>query len=148
MQESMREKAAKSALDDIRWLQKSSGNSAAAGAEDETYLDGPMIIELLDKNFDRLDPDSNGISRDELMACLVKPEKFSSDEYEMLRLLTRYFDTIINLVDDEVGEQLKITRLDMSALKTQLVDQRMTLKELRDWGARGDDFDVGLPPLA
>jgi len=127
--EDSREKAAKAALNDIRWLLQ--GEEEALDDDDkETYLDGPTIVRLLEENFERLDPNNNGIEREELMTALMNPQAFTTDEYEMLRLITKYFDTIINMSDDEEGEETKISRADLLVLEQFLVHSKMTLKEL------------------
>lgn len=147
-----REKAAQQALNDIRWLIQ--GNEAEDVDSEETYLDGPTIIGLLDKNFHRLDPSDEGISREQLMIALMNPQAFTADEYEMLRLLTKYFDTIINLSEDEVGGETKISRDDMQVLEQFLVHSKMTLKELHSWCSlsqnsnTADLGDVGPPPMS
>jgi hypothetical protein len=147
MDDTTREDAAKAALADIRFLlQKSPGASESSGL-DETYLDGPKIVELLERNFKRLDPNNDGISRQELMTALSCPANFSADEYEMLRLVTKYFDTIINMADDQEGEELRISLLDMTVLKQFLVHGQMTLKELKRWSMSVEQ-EVGPPPLS
>ncbi len=140
-----REDAAKAALTDIKWLLH--GNDAENADSDESYLDGPAIVGLLEKNFARLDPNSDGISRDELMDALAHPANFSVDEYEMLRLVAKYFDTIISMADDQEGEELRITHLDLAVLKQFLVNGQMTLKDLERWSYSVEE-EVGLPPLS
>lgn len=153
MTEPRREAAAQRALDDIRWLiQGTQGAPAAAEPDDDdedTYLDGPTIVALLEKNFDRLDPNNDGISREELIGALMNLQAFTADEYEMLRLLVKYFDTIINMSADEDGVETKITRSDMMVLEQFLVHSRMTLKELHSWCKMSNPADdVGPPPLS
>lgn len=153
-----REDAAQQAMADIRWLIQGTeqGNLATPSADDddETYLDGPTIIALLEKNFARLDPNNDGISREEIMVALMNPQAFSPEEYEVLRLVTKYFDTIINLSEDEDGGETKISRYDMLVLEQFLVHSHMTLKELHDWcvmskspSGAGEDT-IGPPPLS
>lgn len=152
MAEDNREKAAKAALNDIRWLLHGQEDTVAADDEEETYLDGPTIVKLLEENFERLDPNNDGIEREELMTALMNPQAFTTDEYEMLRLITKYFDTIINMSDDEDGEETKISRADLLVLEQFLVHSKMTLKELHSWcsvanqPSAGDE--VGPPPLS
>ena len=118
--------------------------------DEETYLDGPTIVKLLEENFDRLDPNNDGIEREELMTALMNPQAFTTDEYEMLRLITKYFDTIINMSDDEEGEETKISRADLLVLEQFLVHSKMTLKELHSWCsiANKPADDIGPPPLS
>ncbi|MDZ4835758.1 MAG: hypothetical protein SGJ27_18430 [Candidatus Melainabacteria bacterium] len=140
-----REEAAKAALTDIKWLlHAEEGDESPEG---ESYLDGPVVVELLEKNFARLDPNSDGISRDELMDGISRPSEFSIDEYEMLRVVAKYFDTIITMADDQEGEELRITRLDLEVLKQFLVNGQMTLKDLKRWSSSVEQ-EVGLPPLS
>lgn len=151
-----REEAAQQALADIRWLlhgtkQEQLSNPAEIG-DDDTQLDGKTIINLLERNFIRLDPNNDGISREEIMVALMNPQAFSPEEYEVLRLVTKYFDTIINLSEDEDGGETKISRADMLVLEQFLVHSNMTLKELHAWctmgmGA-GSEGEIGPPPLS
>lgn len=147
--EDNREKAAKAALNDIRWLLQGEEETGELD-DDETYLDGPTIVRLLEENFERLDPNNNGIEREELMTALMNPQAFTTDEYEMLRLITKYFDTIINMSDDEEGEETKISRADLLVLEQFLVHSKMTLKELHSWCsiANKPADDIGPPPLS
>ena len=146
-----RERAAKAALNDIRWLLH---GQAGEGQDDsdETYLDGATICKLLEQNFERLDPNNDGIEREELMTALMNPQAFTADEYEMLRLITKYFDTIINMSDDEDGEETKISRADLLVLEQFLVHSKLTLKELHSWcsvaNKPGPADEVGPPPLS
>ncbi len=154
-----REDAAQQALADIRWLIQGTEQGKLADAtapEDdaETYLDGRTIISLLEKNFLRLDPNNDGISREEIMVALMNPQAFSPEEYEVLRLVTKYFDTIINLSEDEDGGETKISRYDMLVLEQFLVHSNMTLRQLHEWctmskapGGVGEDT-IGPPPLS
>ncbi|MDZ4833610.1 MAG: EF-hand domain-containing protein [Candidatus Melainabacteria bacterium] len=153
-----REDAAQQALADIRWLIQGTEQTNLAAEptmdDSETYLDGPTIIALLEKNFAKLDPNNDGISREEIMVALMNPQAFSPEEYEVLRLVTKYFDTIINLSEDEDGGETKISRYDMLVLEQFLVHSNMTLKELHDWcamskapGGAGEDT-IGPPPLS
>ena len=150
--EDNRERAAKAALNDIRWLLHGQEEATPDENEEETYLDGPTICRLLEENFDRLDPNNDGIEREELMIALMNPQAFTTDEYEMLRLITKYFDTIINMSDDEEGEETKISRADLLVLEQFLVHSRMTLKELHSWcsvaNQPGPGDEVGPPPLS
>src|SRR5690606_4798854 len=122
---SRKEAAAQRALNDIRWLIHGNQQPAEDVDDDgETYLDGPPIVGLLDKNFKRLAPDEDGITREELLRALMNPQAFTPDEYEMLRLLVKYFDTIINMSVDEEGEETKITRADLLVLEQFLVHSK------------------------
>jgi len=159
MSSNRREEAAQQAFADIKWLiqgTKQDQLSAEAPPDDDedTHLDGQTIITLLERNFARLDPNNDGISREEVMVALMNPQAFSPEEYEVLRLVTKYFDTIINLSEDEQGGETKISRYDMLVLEQFLVHSNMTLKELHAWCAlskqysSGSDVDIGPPPLS
>lgn len=151
MSEVRRQAAAQAALNDIRWLLHGEEEDDEPDAE-ETYLDGPTIIALLEHNFERLDPNNDGIDREELMKALMNPQSFTADEYEMLRLITKYFDTIINMSEDEEGEETRITRADLTVLEQFLVHSKMTLKELHSWctiaAAASVADEIGPPPLS
>lgn len=84
------------------------------------------------------------------MTALMNPQAFTTDEYEMLRLITKYFDTIINMSDDEEGEETKISRADLLVLEQFLVHSKMTLKELHSWCSIANQpaDDIGPPPLS
>lgn len=152
-----REDAAQQAMADIRWLIQGTeqGNLSTPSPDDEeTHLDGPTIIALLEKNFARLDPNNDGISREEIMVALMNPQAFSPEEYEVLRLVTKYFDTIINLSEDEEEGETKISRYDMLVLEQFLVHSNMTLKQLHEWCTKGkapgsaSEGEIGPPPLS
>lgn len=154
-----REDAAQQAMADIRWLIQGTEQGTLASAaptddDDETHLDGKTIVTLLEKNFARLDPNNDGISREEIMVALMNPQAFSPEEYEVLRLVTKYFDTIINLSEDEDGGETKISRYDMLVLEQFLVHSNMTLKQLHEWCAMskapggGGEGTIGPPPLS
>ena len=149
MQNTRKEAAAQRALNDIRWLIH--GDGEIEGEDDgETYLDGPTICQLLEKNFERLDANGNGITREELLRGLMNPQAFTPDEYVMLRLLVKYFETIINLNDDEDGEETYISQTDVMVLEQFLVHSQMTLKDLHKWCSKTTDAaeEVGPPPLS
>lgn len=156
MSSNKREEAAQQALADIRWLltgTKDEELAAPLAEEDDTQLDGQTIMQLLDKNFQRLDPNGDGITREEIMVALMNPQAFSREEYEVLRLVVKYFDTIINLSEDEEGGETKISRTDMLVLEQFLVHSNMTLKQLHAWccmtkGVGGTPGEIGPPPLS
>jgi hypothetical protein len=156
MSSNKREEAAQQALADIRWLltgTKDEELAAPLAEEDDTQLDGQTIMQLLDRNFQRLDPNGDGITREEIMVALMNPQAFSREEYEVLRLVVKYFDTIINLSEDEEDGETKISRTDMLVLEQFLVHSNMTLKQLHAWccmtkGVGGTPGEIGPPPLS
>jgi hypothetical protein len=155
MSSNKREEAAQQALADIRWLLHGTKQEQLAvplEEDDDTQLDGQTIISLLEKNFQRLDPNGDGISREEIMVALMNPQAFTPDEYEVLRLVTKYFDTIINLSEDEDGGETKISRYDMLVLEQFLVHSNMSLKELHAWCCMSKGYggggEIGPPPLS
>lgn len=124
--------------------------AAAASVEE---LDGKLLIELLDKNFDRLDPTGTGISRKTISRALALPSEFSKDEYVMLQLLGKYFQTIADLSDDEPGdEDTVISRSDKEVLSQFLLYSKVTLAELHHWQCAEkkaqDEQLPGPPPLS
>ncbi|MEZ4486988.1 MAG: hypothetical protein R3F51_05350, partial [Cyanobacteriota/Melainabacteria group bacterium] len=115
MEAKKRDDGFKRALADVRSL------LADAESDDPSILltptlDNEELISLLKANFDRLDPNDDGISRQELLTALSNPQSFSVAEYEMLKLVAKCFDTIINLSDDEPGEEMRLSRMDMEVL--------------------------------
>lgn len=144
----LKEEAAKRALHDIRTLL---GNAkVGSGDSDESSMDNRELIELLMSNFSKLDPNNDGISRQELLYALTNSEPFSLKECEMLRLIAKYFDTIINLSDDEDGEELKISRKDAEVLSQFLLSSNMTIVELHQWCQYSDEPGnfITPPPLS
>lgn len=141
-----RQTAAHRALSGIRFLLSSSIENL--GEEAENAMDGAKLIELLRKNYSRLAKNNDGITRGELAIALMSPTEFSQDEYVMLQLMTKYFDTIINLSNDEDGTETKITGLDSEVLAQFIADGKMTLKDLHRWGAMtaGGENNIPTPP--
>jgi hypothetical protein len=141
-----REQAAQRALDDIRFLVDQTKSYGG-----EQRLDSQQLLQLLERNFQELDPNDNGISRLELTQALTNPGRFSDDEYVMLQLLAKYFGTISNMSDDEIAEETVITRTDCSVLSQFLIHSNLTIEQLHSWCSRGDRGDVtdlcGPPPL-
>ena len=148
-----REQAAKSALADVVFLLHCDPEIQAYEQRDGAF-DNDTFIELLDESFRTLDPDNNGISRSELMTALVKPEKFSRDQYVMISLAAKYFDLIVNMSDDEPGEETVITRQDQALLANSLKESKLNLAELHRWCFKNDksitppESGMGPPPMA
>jgi len=141
------EAAAEAALRDVAWMLESAGTTELA-----SEMDGKKLVKLLRKNFSRLDPDRNGISKAELLAALTTPTGFTEDEYTMLTLLSQYFDMVMNLSDDEPGPETRITRADLRVLEAFLVHGQLTLAGLHRWLSASDkkaasEVDIGPPPL-
>ena len=97
-------------------------------------MDGPMLAFLIEKNFNRIDLNGDGISRKELATAMATPQKFTNDEWAMLRLITRYFDSIAALCDDQTeGEKVRITKMDKDVLIQFLQFSNMTMQNIHDW---------------
>jgi hypothetical protein len=105
------------------------------GEPPSTKLDGKRLAELLEKNFDHLDPNDDGVTREELAQALLARNSYSEEEYAMLQLLGYYFDTIANMADDEKGPQTVITRMDKDVLNQFLLYGNLNLEELHKWRA-------------
>ena len=149
MEANKRDDGLKRALADVRSL------LADAESDDPSILltptlDNEELSSLLKANFDRLDPNDDGISRQELLTALSNPQSFSVAEYEMLKLVAKCFDTIINLSDDEPGEEMRLSRMDMEVLSQFLLHSKLTIQELHMWCSLGDQPDsiTGPPPLS
>jgi len=111
-------------------------------------LDGPLLAQLLEDNFKKLDLDGDGISRRELALAMVSPQSFSNDEYAMLKLVSKYFETIASMCDDQKeGESLRITRLDKDVLVQFLKHSKMSLSDIHDWLAL-NERSVAPPPAS
>lgn len=147
--------AADHAVRDLVWLVGGTTEDAQADEhfeEVEDELSGEKFAVLLDRNFARLDPNGNGISRAEIAAALMTPNVFTIDEYAMLKLVAKYFDMIINMSDDEDGDETVISRTDAQVLAQFLVHSNLKLSELRRWIAIADgsatEQDIGPPPMS
>lgn len=152
----MRERAADSALKNIVFLLEGSKENpeAYASRNMDQELSGDKLVELLNSNFAKVDLNNNGISRQELLAALTAPNVFTVNEYAMLKLVAKYFDTIINLSDDEPGAETVLTHTDVQVLAQFLVNSKIKLSELHRWIALSEgtaattERDVGPPPLS
>ncbi len=98
-------------------------------------LTGKRLAVLLLKNFKTLDPDDNGITREEIATALLKRDRFSGEEYLMLQVIARYFDTIANMSDDEEGKETVITKTDMKVLNQFLLYSNLDIEQLDQWRA-------------
>lgn len=136
-------------LDDLLWLHKSSGPSDYDHIESlaQDTLDSQTFADLFNKTFPRLDPENRGITKEHLGKLIMRPDIFANDEYVMLLLLAKYYDTISNLVD---GDTHRITSLHKEVLSTFLIHGKLTLAELARWRMLGSEsLDSGdLPPLS
>jgi hypothetical protein len=144
--EQKRQAAAEAAFRDVVWMLESSGKDQTT---DE--IDGAQVVALLRRNFKRLDPDKRGISRAELLAALGNPSQFDRDEYAMLSLVSRYFDMIIQLSDDEAGPETRITRKDAAVMAQFLLHAKMSLSALNEWMSKNKKptaSGIEPPPLA
>jgi hypothetical protein len=145
-----REIAARRALNDISYLVQKAEEGSSADPDEPRGRD---VVALLRKNYRRLDKNKNGISREELTQALMRPGEFSKDEYVMLQLLNKYFDTIANLSKDEDGPETVISRMDCAVLAQFLMHSDLTLSQLHQWvgmtrPTRITDQDIGPPPLS
>ncbi len=101
---------------------------------------------MLDANFNRIDINSDGISRKELAFALSAPQMFSPEEYTMLRLVSKYFNSIAALCDDQAeGEAMRITSADKDVLVQFLIHSNMSLQDIHDWLSL-NERSVSLPP--
>lgn len=148
--------AAQEALEDVLWLVRGGSEECPLDAVARDEIAGEKFADLLKKNFKKLDPTGTAISKEHLAKALMKPDQFSDDEYVMLQLLAKYFDTIANMCDDEPGPQTVITSLDSDVLCEFLIHSNLSLPELHKWRknaekedtARADATDLPPPPLS
>jgi len=123
---------AEKALQNMEWLVNNFTSDQAT--PQKSPIDKHEFVQLLQKNFEKLDRDnSDSISRREISAALADLADYTANEYVMRELLTRYFDFISELVDDDDGEEKVISRSDVQVLGQFLLDSNMTLEALYMW---------------
>lgn len=105
----------------------------AAASKICSALDGKSLALLLEKNFAFLDPNGNGITKEEIARAMLMTDRFAEEELVMLRLLGKYFDTIANMSDDQPGKETVITSVDKDVLSQFLMHSDMTLEQLHEW---------------
>lgn len=127
--EDKRTKAAGDMLDEIVAML----DSHTVPFSGDPATEGTKLVELLNRNFTKLDPSNIGITRAKLASALSKPKEFSPDEYWMLYLISKYFRTIADLSDDEPGPDTVISVADKNVLAQFLVHGNMTLEQLHQW---------------
>jgi hypothetical protein len=128
----------KDVLGELRAPEADDGAALMGVTGREPHLDGVTIATLLEKNFSKLDPNGNGITREELAQALISQGSYSRDEYAMLQLIGKYFDTIANMCEDEQGPQSVITSLDKDVLNQFLMHSNLSLAELHQWRSTPD----------
>jgi hypothetical protein len=129
-----RHRAAEVTFEDILGdLRRPDPGFTKATSVGEDSMDGLHLATLLEKNFSRLDPDNNGITREEIAHALLAPWSWSADEFCMLKLLGKYFDTIIHMSDDEAGPETRITLMDKDVLCQFLTYGGLSLAQLQAW---------------
>ena len=137
-----KERAVHTAFEDVLGgLRVSEHDVSKASSVGEDTMDGAHLASLLELNFAKLDPNKNGITKEELAKALLTPWEFSVDEYTMLKLLGKYFDTIIHMSDDEQGPETRITEMDKDVLIQFLRYGGLTLKQLQVWRSADDTPD-------
>jgi hypothetical protein len=141
-QNDKRQRAAKLAFDDIMAIAKDDSSSPLSKTDDnvdtQRTMRGVHLARLLEKNFDKLDPDNDGITRDELAQALLSPWGFTEEDFALIRLMQKYFDTIANMVDEEPGSDTRITRQDKEVLNQFLIYSDLDLKTIALWRAADD----------
>jgi hypothetical protein len=145
-----REKAAKMAFDDIITKARDDKSSPLSKTNDNIdtrrTMRGVQLEKLLNKNFAKLDPDNNGITRDELAQALLSPWGFSEEDFTLIRLIQKYFDTIANMVDEEPGSDSRITKHDIEVLNQFLTYSDLDLQTLALWRAADDSSQTDGTP--
>ncbi|HEY9679882.1 MAG TPA: hypothetical protein V6C76_17900 [Drouetiella sp.] len=143
-------------LDDLLWLHKASAPTSAdeVHALEEDKLSSESFAKLFMQAYPRLDPQKQGLTKEHLGKLIMRPQAFNHDEYNMLVMLAKYFDTIANLVDDDKpGASKAITPMDSEVLFQFLLHGKMSLAELHRWrllctSPTKDDAEVAGPPLS
>jgi hypothetical protein len=124
-----RRRAAASAFKDILGGMRNEPESSPPPPK----LTSKRLAVLLLKNFKTLDPDNNGITREEIATAMLKKDHFSGEEFLMLQIIARYFDTIANMSDDEEGKETVITKTDMKVLNQFLLYSELDIEQLHEW---------------
>jgi hypothetical protein len=138
-----RERAINVAFEDVLGdLRRAEPADSKASTVGEDTMDGAHFAALLDKHFDKLDPNRDGITKEELTQALLTPWQYKDDEYAMLKLLGKYFDTIIHMSDDQEGPETVITELDKDVVVQFLRHSNFTLAQLQQWRAMDQSPDV------
>ncbi len=141
-------------LDDLLWLHKASAPTTVEHVEslEQESLDSESFARIFIQTYPRLDPKNQGLTKEHLSKLIMRPDVFSHEEYVMLMMLAKYFDTISNLVDDEPGPQTMITPMDREVLCQFLVHGKLSLAELHRWRllcmAPKEDPEFEGPPLS
>lgn len=141
-------------LDDLLWLHKASAPTTVEHVEslEQESLDSESFARIFIQTYPRLDPKNQGLTKEHLSKLIMRPDVFSHEEYVMLMMLAKYFDTISNLVDDEPGPQTMITPMDREVLCQFLVHGKLSLAELHRWRllcmAPKEDPEIEGPPLS
>lgn len=122
-------------LDDLLWLHKASGPTPVEEVQslEQETLDSETFAKLFIQTYPKLDPRDQGLTKEHLGKLIMRPDIFTNDEYNMLLMLAKYFDTVSNLVDDEEGPQTMITPMDKEVLCQFLVHGKLSLPELHRW---------------
>lgn len=111
-----------------------------------TGMNGPQLARLIEANFARLDENGDGLTKKELATAMSTPHKFNADEWTMLRLITKYFDSIAAICDDQTeGEKVRITHMDKEVLIQFLKFSNMSLQDIHDWLSH-NERSVAPPP--
>jgi hypothetical protein len=139
----LKEQAVHTAFEDVLGGLRVSEHELPKGTTvGEDTMDGAHLASLLEMNFSKLDPNNNGITKEELAKAMLTPWEYSVDEYTMLKLLGKYFDTIIHMSDDEQGPETVITEMDKDVLIQFLRFGGMTLKQLQVWRSADNTPDA------
>ncbi len=98
-----------------------------------TTLSGERLADLLKENFSKIDVNGDGVSLREIKHAEAMPFNFSAETLLMFKVLERYFETICNLADDELGPDTVISSVDVEVLAQFLKYSHMTIDQLQEW---------------
>jgi hypothetical protein len=109
-------------------------------------LTGAQFIELIEKNYTRIQRNETGLTKKDIAIAMGKPAEFSLPEYLMLEEMLKYFDTIISLAPAAYFRQARvITPTHIEVLGAFLVHSEFSLAQFDSWMTAKPEFTP--PPL-
>lgn len=109
-------------------------------------LSGAQFIELVEKNYTRIQRNETGLTKKDIAIAMGKPAEFSLPEYLMLEEMLKYFDTIIALAPAAYFRQARvITPTHFEVLGAFLVHSDFSLAQFDNWMSAKPEFAP--PPL-
>jgi len=110
-------------------------------------LTGAQFIELLEKNYTRIQRNETGLTKKDIAIAMGKPAEFSLPEYLMLEEMLKYFDTIISLAPAAYFRQARVvTPTHIEVLGAFLVHSDFSLAQFDGWMSAKPE--IAPPPMS